>query len=145
MMKEIKSYSNKSEITQTKLGKERMHIDETVFCKYLNPEILLKDMRLKVKMMRTLTSIFVPLRRGWRLDINENGTIRKHTAYLQSKIDNRKLYPQPHESIQYEQLIYEFYQLMLDIEDGILNWNKLRLAAFSVKEHKEVMHYLMYI
>ena len=34
---------------------------------------------------------------------------------------------------------------MLDIEDGILNWNKLRLAAFSVKEHNEVMHYLMYI
>ena len=33
---------------------------------------------------------------------------------------------------------------MLDIEDGILNWNKLRLVAFKVKDHDEVMHYLMY-
>ena len=46
---------------------------------------------------------------------------------------------------QYETFVYEFYKLMLDIEDGILNWNKLRLAAFKVKDYNEVMSYLMYI
>ena len=101
MIKEVQSYSSRTVNTKTKLSKERKHIDDSSFCKYLNPELLLKDMRLKVKMMRTLTSIFVPLRRGWRLDVNENQEIREHTRKLQEMIGNNR-HQTPLEVIQYE-------------------------------------------
>ena len=82
MIREVQSYSDSTVRTKSKLSKERMHIDDTTFCKYLNPELFLKDMRLKVKIMGTLTSIFLPLRRGWRLDLCENKAIRDHTKNL---------------------------------------------------------------
>ena len=46
---------------------------------------------------------------------------------------------------QYETYLAEYLILIADIEVGLMNWNKFRLAAFRVKRIEEMRHYLMYL
>ena len=65
---------------------------------------------------------------------------------LRSLIRDRKPDPNPKARaiFLYETYLAEYFMLIADIEVGIVNWNKFRLAAFRVKKISEIHHFLMY-
>lgn len=97
--------------------------------------------------LNTLSFVFIPTRRGWRLDLSDHAEVKKHITHLKSYLLARVRDPEntTEEVFQYETFLAEYFSLIADIEIGLVNWNKFKLQAFKIKHINEVHHYLMYV
>ena len=135
-------------VTPQTIKMERNVITAREKVKNMHPEQLLKDMWLKYEMMKTLAFVFIPTRRGWRLDVSDTNDVKKTIMKLKGLImatdrNNPKAEMSP-EAYLYELYLAEYMMLIADIEVGLVNWNKFRLQAYKVKHINEVRHYVMY-
>ena len=116
---------------------------------WIHPEQLLKDMWLRYERLDTLSFVFIPIRRGWRLEQTDSSKVQKNCKILKNLLmDEECKYhdqkPMSAEAQLYESLIGEYMMLIADIEVGLIAWNKFRLQAYQVKDLDEVYHYVMY-
>ena len=111
----------------------------------MDPEFLLKDMWLRYERLFTLAFMFIPTRQGWRLYQNDQTDVSRKINNLKYEIKGRDSSKMSEAFFKYETFLAEYMILIADIEVGIVNWNKFRLAAFRVKDIKEVHQYLMYV
>ena len=116
---------------------------------WIHPEQLLKDMWLRYERLDTLSFVFIPIRRGWRLEQTDSSKVQKNckilkTLLMDKEYKYRDQKPMSAEAMLYESLISEYMMLIADIEVGLISWNKFRLQAYQVKDLDEVYHYVMY-
>ena len=116
---------------------------------WIHPEQLLKDMWLRYERLDTLSFVFIPIRRGWRLEQTDSSIVQKNCKILKNMLMDKEYKYRDQKSMSaeaqlYESLLGEYMMLIADIEVGLIAWNKFRLQAYQVKDLDEVYHYVMY-
>ena len=105
----------------------------------------MKDMQLRYERLSTLAFLFIPMRRGWRLDFIDHHEVAQKIATLKASTRKRNPNAISLPFFHYETYLAEYFMLIADMEIGIVKWNKFRLTAFRVKEINEARSYLMYV